>query len=208
MEHIFPVFNTMLSRAERERRLGQRARVLWFTGLSGSGKSTLAVNLERQLIALGYFAQVLDGDNVRTGLNGDLGFSEADRHENIRRIAEVARLWRDGGVIAICSFVSPMHALRELARQIIGPEDFLEIYVSTPLAVCEQRDVKGLYQKARAGLLPDFTGVGAPYEPPEEPWLTIPTQAYSIEACLEQLLTALLPLLRLPDVAADTQLSA
>lgn len=198
MEHIFPVFDAMLSRAEREQRLGQRARVLWLTGLSGSGKSTLAINLERRLFADGFFVSVLDGDNVRSGINRDLGFGQADRSENIRRIAEVARLFCQAGVVTICSFVSPTRALRGLARQIIGAEDFLEIYVSTPLEICEQRDVKGLYQKARAGMLPDFTGVSAPYEAPEAPWLELPTQDLNIGQSVDKILTALLPLVRIP----------
>lgn len=197
MNQIFPVFDALLSRAEREQRLGQRARAIWLTGLSGAGKSTMAINLERRLFADGFLVQVLDGDNVRSGINRDLGFSEADRQENIRRIAEVARLFCQAGIVTICAAVSPTRALRELARQIIGPGDFLEIYVSAPLDVCEQRDVKGLYKKARDGALPDFTGVSAPYEAPEAPWLELPTQELSIGQSTEIILTALLPLLRI-----------
>ncbi len=186
----------MIARSDREKYLNQHAKVLWLTGLSGAGKSTLAIHLERELFSHGFFAQVLDGDNIRTGLNRGLGFSEADRQENIRRIAEVSKLFCQAGVITICSFVSPTLDLREMARTIIGPEDFLEVFVSTPLKVCEQRDVKGLYQKAREGALPEFTGISAPYEPPEHPWLIIPTQNQSVEESVNQLFTALLPLVK------------
>ncbi|HNM26987.1 MAG TPA: adenylyl-sulfate kinase [Saprospiraceae bacterium] len=182
----------MLSRAEREQYLGQHGKVLWFTGLSGSGKSTLAIQLERDLFGHGYFAQVLDGDNIRMGLNHDLGFSDADRRENIRRIAEVSRLFCEAGIITICAFVSPTEELRALARRIIGANDFLEIYVSTPLEVCEQRDVKGLYQKAREGALPEFTGISAPYEIPRNPWLEIPTHQLSVGESVTLVLDALL----------------
>ncbi len=194
--NIFPVFDKMIARRDREKYLNQHAKVLWLTGLSGAGKSTLAIHLERELFSHGFFAQVLDGDNIRTGLNRGLGFSEADRQENIRRIAEVSKLFCQAGVITICSFVSPTLDLREMARTIIGPEDFLEVFVSTPLKVCEQRDVKGLYQKAREGALPEFTGISAPYEPPEHPWLIIPTQNQSVEESVNQLFTALLPLVK------------
>lgn len=193
---IHPVFDQMLTRSEREKQLGQRSRVLWFTGLSGAGKSTLAIQLERELFARGFFAQVLDGDNIRMGLNQGLGFSETDRKENIRRIAEVSKLFCQAGVITLCAFVSPTRDMRALAQSIIGEEDFLEIYVSTPLDICEQRDVKGLYQKAREGALPGFTGINAPYEAPEHPWLEIPTQHKNIGQCIEEILAAILPYIR------------
>ena len=174
----------------------QHARALWLTGLSGAGKSTLAVNLERRLFDNGFICQVLDGDNIRSGINRNLGFSEADRHENIRRIAEVAKLYLQSGIITICAFVSPTRDLRDLAREIIGADDFLEIYVSTPLEVCESRDVKGLYKKARAGEIPDFTGISAPYEAPETPFLEIPTHQLSMEHSLELMYQRLYPIIQ------------
>ena len=172
---------------QRRDLLGQRPATVWLTGLSGAGKSTLAERLETRLLASGRACYRLDGDEIRTGLNKDLGFSPADRHENIRRIAEVARLLNEAGVIAITAFISPYRADRAMAREIIGPERFLEVYLSTTLAVCEGRDVKGLYRRARSGQLPEFTGVSAPYEPPESPSLGLDTGAESIETSVERL---------------------
>lgn len=177
--------------AQREQALAQRPLTIWLTGLSGSGKSTLAFALEHALFSLRRITYTLDGDNVRHGLCRDLGFSESDRSENIRRIAEVAHLMNDAGLIVITSFISPYREDRELARQIIGQERFLEIHVSTPLSTCEQRDPKGLYRKARAGELPNFTGISAPYEPPTAPALTLDTSITSLERCLEQLVELL-----------------
>ena len=182
-----------MQREDRERFLGQHSKVVWLTGLSGSGKSTLAVHLERRLFDAGFFAQVLDGDNIRTGINNNLGFSLADREENIRRIAEVARLYLHSGIISINCFISPTRSIREFARQIIGDEDFLEIFVDAPLEVCEQRDVKGLYQKARKGEITDFTGIDSPYEPPEKPAMHIRTDQQSIQEATEDLFQFLLP---------------
>lgn len=161
--------------------MGQRSKVIWLTGLSGSGKSTIAQQLEHFLFAEGYFAQVLDGDNIRMGINNNLGFSVEDREENIRRIAEVAKLYLNSGVIILASFISPTRAIRDMARNIIGPEDFLEIYINAPIEVCEQRDVKGLYAKARRGEIKGFTGIDSPYEAPEQPALEIRTDAMSLE---------------------------
>lgn len=155
--------------AARERLNGHRGQVVWFTGLSGSGKSTLANALEVELHARGMRTYVLDGDNVRRGLNRDLGFSDADRVENIRRVAEVATLMADAGLVVMTAFISPFRRERELARDIVGADRFLEVYVSTPLDVCEQRDVKGLYKLARAGKITNMTGIGSPYEAPERP---------------------------------------
>lgn len=152
---------------------GHKGRVIWFTGLSGSGKSTLANALEAVLHGQGKRTYILDGDNIRQGLNKDLGFTDADRVENIRRIAEVAKLMLDAGLIVITAFISPFRREREMARELIGSENFVEIHVSTPLDVCEQRDVKGLYKKARQGLIPNFTGINSPYEEPENPDLTV-----------------------------------
>jgi adenylylsulfate kinase len=192
-ENIHPIFDRLVGREEREERLGQRARVLWLTGLSGSGKSTIAEALERELFAAGFFAQVLDGDNIRTGINNNLGFSLEDREENIRRIAEVANLYLNSGVIVLCSFISPTLAIRERAATIIGEEDFLEIFVDTPLAVCESRDVKGLYAKARRGEIKGFTGIDSPYEAPKNPFLTLPTENQTVAEAVRQAYTAVLP---------------
>lgn len=174
-----------LTRKDREHRLGQQAQTVWFTGLSAAGKSTLAFALEQQLHAAGRAVYVLDGDNLRHGLNSNLGFSAEDRSENIRRVAEVARLMNDAGLIVITAFISPFQADRELARRIIGADHFHEIYVSTPLSICEARDPKGLYKRARAGLVPAFTGVSSPYEAPAAPALTIDTGRTTLPAALE-----------------------
>ena len=180
-ENIHPIFDRLLTRQEREKRLGQRSKVVWLTGLSGSGKSTIAQQLEQLLFSEGYFAQVLDGDNIRMGISNNLGFSVEDREENIRRIAEVAKLYLHSGVLTLASFISPTRAIRDMARKIIGPEDFVEIYINAPLEVCEQRDVKGLYAKARRGEIKGFTGIDSPYEAPEYPALEIRTDQLSLE---------------------------
>ena len=195
-EHIHPIFDRLLSRAEYEYRLSQCAKVLWFTGLSGSGKSTLAALLERRLFEEGFFPKVLDGDNIRSGINNNLGFSEADRMENIRRIAEVARLFLDSGILCINSFISPKREMRALARQIIGPTDFIEIYVNAPLEVCEGRDVKGLYQKARQGLIRGFTGIDDAYEAPENPDVEIRTDQMGVEESVSYIFDRIRPLLK------------
>ena len=192
-KHIYPIFDRMATRSDKEQLLGQRGLMIWFTGLSGSGKSTLAVALERALQERGLLCRILDGDNIRTGINKNLGFSPADRVENIRRIAEVGRLFVDTGVITLSAFISPTRELREMARAIVGPSDFLEVYVSTPLAECERRDVKGLYAKARRGEIADFTGISAPFEEPEAPALSLDTAALSVESAVEMLLRAVLP---------------
>lgn len=165
----------------------QKPLVTWFTGLSGSGKSTLAFSLERRLMNKGKACCVLDGDNVRHGLNRDLGFSPKDRAENIRRIAEVSHLMNEAGLIVITAFISPYKDDRQMAKAIIGPERFLEVYLATDLEVCEKRDIKGLYQKARRGELPGFTGISSPYEPPLNPALRLDTGLLSVETCLQAL---------------------
>lgn len=177
---------------DRTRLLGQHPITIWFTGLSASGKSTLAFTLERLLIESGQAAYVLDGDNVRHGLNKDLGFSHQDRTENIRRIAEVAHLMNDAGLIVISAFISPYREDRDLAKQIIGTDQFVEIYVSTPLEACEKRDPKGMYKRAREGKIEGFTGVNAPYEPPTSPAMTINTINDTPAVCAEKLLAALM----------------
>ena len=168
--------------SDRSLLLGQMPATVWLTGLSGSGKSTLAFGLERQLFQLKHPCFVLDGDNVRHGLCKDLGFSAADRSENIRRISEVARLLNDAGIIVITTFISPYRSDRELARDLIGPERFVEVYLSTPLGVCEQRDRKDLYRRARAGAVKEFTGISSPYEPPTAPALTIDSSCLCAKA--------------------------
>lgn len=187
MENIFPIFDKVLSRESKEKLLGQRGVVIWMTGLSGSGKTTLAIGLEKLLYERGYLAQVLDGDNARSGINSNLGFSEADRKENIRRIAEISKLFVNSGVIVINSFVSPSDELRNMAKSIIGENDFNLIYVSTPLEVCEKRDTKGLYAKARRGEIKNFTGISAPFEEPASPHMVIRTADHTYEDCLKQL---------------------
>lgn len=189
--HIYPVFDQIVSREEKEKRLNQHSKVIWFTGLSGSGKTTLASALERNLFERGYLTQVLDGDNIRTGINNNLGFSPEDRMENIRRIAEIAKLLINSGVICLCAFVSPSEETRKIVRDIIGEEDFLEIFVSTPIEVCESRDVKGLYQKARAGEIKNFTGISAPFETPQNAILSIDTTDISIDEGVSILLDKL-----------------
>lgn len=180
-ENIHPIFDRLLTRTEREQRLGQQSKVIWLTGLSGSGKSTIAQQLEQLLFNEGYFPQVLDGDNIRMGISNNLGFSVAEREENIRRIAEVAKLYLHSGIITLASFISPTRAIRAMAEDIIGAEDFIEIYINAPLEVCEQRDVKGLYAKARRGEIKGFTGIDSPYEAPLEPALEIRTDEMSLE---------------------------
>jgi bifunctional enzyme CysN/CysC len=170
-----------IGRAERANLNGHQSQVIWLTGLSGSGKSTIANALEIALHAQGYRTYLLDGDNIRGGLNKDLGFTDADRVENIRRIAEVAKLMMDAGLVVITAFISPFRREREMARTLIGTENFTEIYVDTPLAICEQRDVKGLYKKARAGQLPNFSGISSVYEPPTAPVVIVGSTADSVE---------------------------
>ena len=196
MNNIHPITDSIISREERELRLGQRGKVLWFTGLSGSGKSTLAIALERQLFDQGYSVIILDGDNIRTGINNNLTFSPDDRIENIRRIAEVAKLFLANGIICIVSFISPTRDMRANAKQIIGPSDFVEVFIDTPIEVCEARDVKGLYKKARAGEIKDFTGVNAPYEIPLQPDVHVHTEDTDIEETLAVLYQQILPRIR------------
>ena len=191
-KHIYPIFDRMLTRRDKEALLGQRGVMVWFTGLSGSGKSTVAIGVERELQRRGLLCRILDGDNIRSGINNNLGFSEADRVENIRRIAEVGKLFVDTGIITLAAFISPNNALRRMAADIIGAEDFLEVYVSTPLEVCERRDVKGLYAKARRGEIKEFTGVSASFEAPEHPALSLDTSSLTVEESVEKVLELIL----------------
>ena len=180
-----------VSREDREKLLKQKGIVLWFTGLSGSGKSTIANEVAYKLHQMGKLAYVLDGDNIRHGLNKNLGFSPEDRNENIRRISEVAKLFADAGVITITAFISPYRKYRNFCRELLGPGRFIEIYTKASLETCEKRDPKGLYKKAREGIIKDFTGISAPYEEPENPELVIDTDKYSVEESVELVLKKL-----------------
>ena len=191
--NIYPIFDRMLAREDKEELLKQRSVMIWFTGLSGSGKSTIAIALERELHKRGLLCRILDGDNIRSGINNNLGFTEAARIENIRRIAEVSKLFVDTGIITIAAFISPSNDIREMAANIIGKDDFLEVYVSTPIEECERRDVKGLYAKARRGEIKNFTGISAPFEAPAHPALTLDTSALSLEESVNKLLELILP---------------
>lgn len=177
-----------VTRARREAQNGHRGAILWFTGLSGSGKSTLAHAVEESLHQRGYRTFVLDGDNVRHGLCGDMGFSAKDRQENIRRIGEVAKLFMEAGVIVLTAFISPYRADRERVRGMVEHGDFIEIYCDTPIEICETRDVKGLYKKARAGQIPEFTGISSPYDAPENPELNVHTGTAELDACVQQVI--------------------
>lgn len=183
----------MLTRADKEELLGQHGVMIWFTGLSGSGKSTIAIALERELHKRGILCRILDGDNIRSGINNNLGFTEADRVENIRRIAEVSKLFVDTGIVTLAAFISPNNDIREMAARIIGKDDFVEVYVSTPIEECERRDVKGLYAKARRGEIKNFTGISAPFEAPEHPALTLDTSVLTLEESVHKLLELILP---------------
>lgn len=191
--NIYPIFDRMMRRDDKEQLLKQRGMMLWFTGLSGSGKSTVAIALERELHSRGLLCRILDGDNIRSGINNNLGFSAEDRVENIRRIAEVGRLFVDTGIITIAAFISPNNQLREMAAEIIGKDDFVEVFVSTPLEECEKRDVKGLYAKARRGEIKNFTGISAPFEAPEHPDITLDTSKLPVEESVKILLDYVLP---------------
>ena len=192
-KNIHPVFNKILQRPEKEKLLNQKAKVIWMTGLSGAGKTTIGTGIERELNKRGHLTQVLDGDNIRSGINNNLGFSAEDRFENIRRIAEVSKLFLNCGIICINSFISPTKEIRAMAKEIIGEDDFIEVYVNAPLEVCEQRDVKGLYRKARDGKIKDFTGIDAPFEVPENPAVEIRTDRLSIEESVQKCLEVILP---------------
>lgn len=177
-----------ISKEEREQRLKQKAKVIWMTGLSGSGKTTLAYLLERELLNQGKICFVLDGDNLRSGLNADLGFTESDRRENIRRAGEISKLFVDAGIILITSFISPFRADRNKIRSLFQAGEFFEVYINSPLEICEQRDPKGLYKKARAGEISAFTGIDSPYESPDSPELELKTNLLSEEECILELL--------------------
>ena len=196
MNNIYTVFDKIKGRQDKEIFLKQKAKVIWFTGLSGSGKTTLASHLEKRLFELSYFCQILDGDNVRSGINKNLMFTDEDRIENIRRIAEVSKLFMNCGIILLCAFISPTNEMRQLAKDIIGEDDFLEVFVDTPLEICEQRDPKGLYKKARAGEIKNFTGISAPFEIPKAPFIKVDNTNPHIDETMRQMLLKILPEIR------------
>lgn len=194
-ENIHTTFDRILQREDKESLLNQKGLVVWMTGLSGSGKTTIASAVEKLLAEEGILTQVLDGDNIRSGINNNLGFSEEDRKENIRRIAEVSKLFVNCGIVTLNCFVSPTKDIRQQAKDILG-DDMLEVFVNTPFEECEKRDVKGLYAKARAGQIKNFTGLDAPFEAPENPFLDVKTVSRSVEECAKQIHDAVLPLIR------------
>ena len=195
-KHIYTTFDKIKGRNAKEVYLKQRGKVIWFTGLSGSGKTTLASALEKRLFELNYFCQILDGDNVRSGINKNLRFTEEDRMENIRRIAEVSKLFMNCGIILICAFISPTNEMRETARRIIGEKDFLEVFIDTPLEICEKRDPKGLYKKAREGKIKNFTGISSPFEIPENPFLQVDNTKPDINETVREMLRKIIPEIR------------
>ena len=195
-ENIFPVFDKIISKEKKEKLLNQKGKVVWLTGLSGSGKTTIALQLEKELYKLGFLVQILDGDNIRAGINNNLSFSEGDRTENIRRIAEVSKLFLNCGVITINCFVSPTIKMRQIAKKIIGKENYYEIFINADLETCEKRDVKGLYKKARNGEIKNFTGIDSQYEKPNNPSLEVNTSQLSIDQSIEIILKNILPQLK------------
>ena len=193
--NIHPVFDQILNRPDKEKLLNQHSRVIWMTGLSGSGKTTIGTHIEHELNKRGYLTQVLDGDNIRTGINNNLGFSEEDRYENIRRIAEVSKLFMNCGIICINSFISPTREIRHMAMEIIGKENFIEVFINAPLEVCESRDVKGLYKKAREGKIKNFTGIDAPFDAPVMPDIELQTDKLSIRQSVQKCMDYILPII-------------
>jgi len=193
--NIHPVLDQIIQKEAKENLLKQKAKVFWMTGLSGSGKSTIAIGVEKELHKKGFLTQILDGDNVRSGINNNLGFTENDRIENIRRISEVSKLFLNCGIITINSFVSPTVEIREQARNIIGVNNFVEIFINAPLEICEERDVKGLYKKARNGEIKNFTGIDAPFEAPIKADIEVNTAKLSIEQSIQKVLENILPLI-------------
>ena len=195
-ENIFTVFDDILQRKDKEELLNQKSKVIWMTGLSGSGKTTIAKGVERYLHSKRILNQLLDGDNIRVGISNNLSFSSADRSENIRRISEVSKLFMNCGIITLNCFVSPTIAIRQIAKDIIGEENFIEIYINASVETCEDRDVKGLYKKARKGEIKDFTGISSPFEPPEKPNLEVNTSELSIEESVQKVLDYILPIIK------------
>lgn len=195
-KNIHTTFDRLLKRDAKEKLLNQKSRVVWMTGLSGAGKTTIAQHFEVALNRKGYLTQVLDGDNIRSGINNNLGFSEEDRYENIRRISEVSKLLMDSGIICINSFISPTNEIRDMAKKIIGEENFIEVFVDAPIEICEQRDVKGLYEKARRGEIKNFTGIDSPFDIPDAADIVLPTEKLSVDECVEVCLDYILPIIK------------
>ena len=198
-KHIFPVFNKILKRSDKENLLNQRGKVVWLTGLSGSGKTTIAKGVEKELHQRGFICQVLDGDNIRAGINNNLGFSLDDRLENIRRIAEVSKLFINCGIITINSFISPTEKIRQIAKDVVGENNFISVFVNAPVSVCEKRDVKGLYKKARAGEIKDFTGVNTAFDPPADPDVEVKTDKLSASDSVQKIIDFILPRITMND---------
>ena len=192
-ENIFSIFDDVLQRKDKEELLNQKSKVIWMTGLSGSGKTTIAKGVEKYLHSQSILSQLLDGDNIRVGISNNLSFSAQDRTENIRRIAEVSKLFMNCGVVTINCFISPTIEIRNIAKEIIGAENLIEVYINASLETCESRDVKGLYQKARKGEIKDFTGINTPFEAPENPDLEINTTQLSIDESVQKVLDYCLP---------------
>ena len=195
-QEIFPVFYKIIQRKDKERFLNQHSMVIWLTGLSGSGKTTIGSALERKLFERKYLSQVLDGDNIRSGINNNLSFSVEDRNENIRRIAEVSKLLLRSGIIVINCFISPTNKIRQMAKEIIGEENYIEVFINAPLTVCEERDTKGLYEKARKGEIKNFTGIDSPFEAPLNPDIELRTDMLSVEESVNKVLDYILPYLK------------
>ena len=191
--NIFPVFNSIISKKDKEKKLNQKAKVIWLTGLSGSGKTTIALELEKKLFKMGYFVQILDGDNIRVGISNNLSFSDNDRLENIRRISEVSKLFIDCGIITINCFVSPTKSIRNKAKEIIGDKNFIGVYINANLETCEERDTKGLYKKARMGEIDNFTGISSVFETPDPSFININTNKTNINKSVDYLLEVILP---------------
>jgi len=194
--NLFPIFDDILQKEDKEKLLQQHAKVIWMTGLSGSGKTTVAKGVERYLHSQGILNQLLDGDNIRVGIGNNLTFSSEDRAENIRRISEVSKLFMNCGVVTLNCFVSPTIEIRNIAKEIIGEENFIEVYINASVETCEDRDVKGLYQKARKGEIKDFTGISAPFEAPENPEIEINTAKLSIDESIQKVLDYILPIIK------------
>lgn len=194
--NLFPIFDEILQREDKEELLNQNSKVIWMTGLSGSGKTTVAKGVERYLHSQGILNQLLDGDNIRIGISSNLTFSTEDRAENIRRISEISKLFLNCGIVTLNCFVSPTIEIRNIAKEIIGAENFIEVYINASVDTCEKRDVKGLYQKARKGKIKDFTGISAPFEAPEYPEIEINTAQLSIDESVQKVLDYILPIIK------------
>ena len=195
--NIYPVFEELLQRSDKQNLLKQTSKVFWFTGLSGSGKTTIAKGVESKLHSSGYLTKLLDGDNIRSGISNNLSFSLEDREENIRRIAEISKLFLNCGIITLNCFVSPTNKIRKIAEKIIGKENLINVYINASLKTCENRDTKGLYKKARNGEITNLTGINSPFEPPKNPQLEIDTNKNSIENSIEQVVNFILPIIKI-----------